>query len=103
MTGIAFAILIGALVLGGLLCFWGMARWPRSSPVVTGAPGTAYMCPEHGRFVPAELPRYNADRPEAKCKAWLPGDLTYCGRYCPEAADGDGAGTRFGARRGKPT
>jgi len=53
--------------------------------VVTGKPGVAYQCPKHGRFVPDELPRYDADRPEAKCKAWLPGGRLYCGRFCPPA------------------
>ncbi len=53
--------------------------------VVTGKPGTVYECPDHGRFTPEELPRHLRDKPEAKCMAWLPDGLTYCGKFCPPA------------------
>jgi hypothetical protein len=52
-------------------------------PVVTGAPGTVYECPDHGRFIPEVPPLHDPDRPEAKCRAWLPDGRTYCGKFCP--------------------
>lgn len=66
-------------------CIEGMEDWSPIRPAVLGPAGQAFECPLHGRFVPAERPRYYPDQPEAKCMAWLPGGLTYCGRYCPPA------------------
>lgn len=51
--------------------------------VIIGRPGVAYECPDHGRFVPTDLPRYEEGHSEAKCMAWLPGGTLYCGKYCP--------------------